>query len=191
MRHIMNADAGCILTTCKVKLENNQEKQIGDLRKGDRLEDGSTVVCLLKTKFYGEMIKINDLIITPYHPIIYEGEWQFPIDVVIKANLNNNVVNPFMSVIRAPKPNWVCTLVLDKKHLINAEGIKCIALAHGFTYGILEHAYYGTDKIIENLSSLEGWERGHICLESYQLQRDKKGLVNGITEPIYQQYVGL
>jgi hypothetical protein len=27
------------------------------------------------------MVKINNLIITPWHPILYGGKWMFPIDI--------------------------------------------------------------------------------------------------------------
>lgn len=154
-------------------------KQIFDIVKGDVLEDGSVVICNLKTKFGGEMCKIDNLVITPYHPIVHENEWQLPIDVVIK-----NEGNARYSMVMMPK-TWVCTLVLDRNHIINAEGVRCISLGHGFTEAVLKHQYYGTSKVIENLMEMRGWERGEIRLNGYRLRRDAAGCVEGMVNPTY------
>lgn len=167
-----------------VKLRNDETKEIMQLNKGDVLEDGSRVKCVLITKFSGEMVKIGNLVITPYHPIIFDGEWQFPIDVLIE-NSQKKLDNPYMVMVKAPKPNWVCQLVLDKNHIINAEGFKCIGLGHGFKQGVLKHDYYGTERILKNLSMFEGWEKGKVSLKSYRLVRDSNGMVNGMDRPVY------
>jgi hypothetical protein len=154
-------------------------KQIFEVKKGDYLEDGSRVICNLKTKFGGEMCKIDNLIITPYHPIVYNNQWKLPIDVVIE-----NEGNARFQMIMQPK-SWVCTLVLSRNHIINAEGVRCISLGHGFTEEVLRHEYYGTKNVIENLKQMKGWDRGEIRLNSYKLQRDSKGCVERMINPIY------
>lgn len=182
MRNIMNADAGCILGSCIIKLAEGFSKPLIDIKKGDTLIDGSKVICNLITKFHGEMCKIGDLAITPYHPIIFKNQWQLPIDIVI-ANKDDDPIK--FQIIKAPEPNWVCTLVLNKNHVINAEGYRCISLGHGFTEEVLKHEFFGTDKILNNLRELRGWERGVIRLKGYKLQRDIHGCVQGMVQPIY------
>ncbi len=183
MRNIMDADAGCVLGTCRIKLANNRHKQLIDVRKGDILEDGSQVICNLKTRFRGEMAKIDNLVITPYHPILFNDRWQLPVDVLIE---NSAAAGPDrMKMIKGDEACWVCTLVLDRNHVMNVEGVKCITLGHGFSDAVLRHEYYGTARVVENLKEMVGWEKGEIVLGSYRLKRDVKGCVIGMVQPVY------
>ncbi len=179
----MDADAGCVLGSCRIKLAKNRSKQLIDVRKGDILEDGSQVICNLKTRFRGEMAKINNLVITPYHPIFHENKWQFPVDVLIENSLSSEADS--MGIIKNEEACWVCTLVLDKNHVMNIEGIKCVTLGHGFKDPVLKHDYYGTFKVVENLKEMNGWDNGEIVLGSYKLKRDRNGCVVGIIQPVY------
>lgn len=131
------------------------------------------------------MVKIDNLVITPYHPIIYDHKWQLPIDVLIANSDKKDTVRPGLSMIKAPEPNWVCTLVLDRNHVMNIEGYRCISLGHGFTEEVLKHDYYGTEKILENLAEMKGWENGEISLISYKLRRDSAGCVDRMIKPVY------
>ena len=58
----------------------------------------------------------------------------------------------------------VFSLVLDSYHVAFINNIPCICLGHNFTQGILEHEYYGTNKIIKDMKQMEGWESGHIIV---------------------------
>lgn len=184
MRNLMDADAGCLLGSCSIKMAKNKTKKMIELKKGDKLEDGSEVICVLKTKFHGEMVKIKNLFITPYHPIIYDNKWQLPIDVLIE-NQNKDRTNSDFEMIKLSKSEWVCTLILNKNHIMNVEGFKCISLGHGFTEEVLKHDYYGTKKVIENLKKFRGWQEGEIALSSYRLARDAEGCVESMIEPVY------
>lgn len=43
--------------------------------------------------------------------------------------------------------------------------IQCITLGHGLKGDkVAEHSYFGTEKIIEDLKQVEGWENGMVCL---------------------------
>ena len=37
-------------------------------------------------------------------------------------------------------------------------------LAHNYKFGVLDHDYYGTDKIVKDMMKMPGWNHGHIIL---------------------------
>jgi hypothetical protein len=177
MNGIMDRNNGCILETCRVRLQNGTWKKIIDLIKGDVLMNGSKVVCLIKSKYEGMLVKINDLIITPYHPFLINNDekWMFPIDYY------TNRIEPCgeLVMLNESSSKWVCNLVLDSGHLADVEGIKCATLGHGFTEDIVQHDYYGTSKVIEDLKYLDGWDNGCVTLTDFKVKRDNKGDVIG------------
>lgn len=186
MRNIMDRNNGCILASCNVKLSSGEWKQICDLKKGDILDGGSKVVCLIKSKYDGVLIKLNDLYITPYHPVFYQSKWQFPIEILADNLKEQGLINPFNSLIQNSKSLSVCNLVLDSDHVVNVEGIKCITLGHGYEQDVLRHKYYGTSKCIEDLSKLNGWNEGVVSLVNYKTKRDQNEDVCAIVEHEYE-----
>jgi hypothetical protein len=82
-------------------------------------QGGKTELCYLP----------GGLKITPWHPVKSEGTWKFP----------SEIAAPVMSQCEA-----VYTLVLDKDHIAEINGIQVIQLGHGYTEGVLKHEYFGT-----------------------------------------------
>ena len=58
----------------------------------------------------------------------------------------------------------VITLVLDDYHIGFINGYQCIMLGHGFTNGILDHPYYGTNRVIDDLKENYGWHTGKVVV---------------------------
>jgi hypothetical protein len=181
MSGIMDRNNGCILSKCHVKLENNVYKKISELKKGDVLHNGAKVVCLIKSNYSGQLVKINDLVITPYHPIKYDDKWEFPIELHAK-NSAKDLPNPFISIFDSHKAQTVCNLVLDANHLVTVEGVDCVTLGHGFDEDdVVKHPYYGTDRVIEDLRANLGWDEGLVVLKDFSVERDENGLVCGMS----------
>jgi hypothetical protein len=174
MNTLMDVHGGCILETCKIKLQSGLYKPIGELRKGEVLSNGAKVLCLVKSLYDKPLIKIGKLKITAYHPIFYDDQWIFPIDLLNEKNIAISVINPENST-------YVCNLVLDKDHIIDVEGIKCITLAHGYENGILKHPYYGTKSVVNEYSKLYGWSDGIVTLKQYSCIKDENGLICSTT----------
>lgn len=64
--------------------------------------------------------------------------------------------------------------VLDKGHVVEVNGIACVTLGHGFTEKNVQHSYFGTRAIINDLKSCgSGWKVGYIQLKSDDFERDK------------------
>jgi hypothetical protein len=111
------------------------------------------------------MVDIDGLSITKWHPIIIDGEWIFPVERT-HAYLE--------------KIDTVYNFVLDSKHIITINDIKCCTLGHNFTDNcVISHPYYGTDKIINDLSMMNGWKEGKITINDNQFIRENNQ-VSGI-----------
>ena len=63
----------------------------------------------------------------------------------------------------------IITLVVDKDHIGFINGHQCIMLGHGYTNGVLNHPFYGTQKVIDCLKKVVGWEEGHVCINDNEV----------------------
>ena len=111
--------------------------------------------------------------ITPWHPIRLNGlQWIFPCSLVSSpTNVECEAVYSF---------------ALDQGHTIWINDIECVTLGHGFKEDIVRHAYYGTQRVIEDLRFFDGQQKctGLIEIQSKWIIRNKRtGLVNGIRQP--------
>jgi len=48
--------------------------------------------------------------------------------------------------------------ILDNGHVMIINGVECISLGHGFKGKIVEHEYFGTEKVINDLKKIKGWD---------------------------------
>ena len=129
-------------------------KKVSEIRKGDILENGGKVICVINTvitRGQKPMVNINGFEITPWHPILDKnGIWIFPI-----KSYEANIVNI----------NMVYNFVLDSKHIITINDTQCCTLGHGFIdNSVISHPYFGTNKIIEEFSKIDGWDNGDITI---------------------------
>lgn len=144
---------GCVDSYCKINMFNGTSKLLKDIKKFDIIKSidennkivGAKVLCVVETLIesgYRNYACINDVLITPWHPIKIglhgkEETWCFP------GELFSTYSYPSSSMI---------TLVLENHHVMFINGLKCITLGHNFTnHSKLIHPYYGTNKVIENL----------------------------------------
>ena len=69
-------------------------------------------------------------VVTPWHPVLFAGEWSFPCS------------------IRSPSPLYmdcVYNVVLSSGHVIVINGLQFITLGHGNdSHPVLAHAFFGT-----------------------------------------------
>ena len=88
--------------------------------------------------------------ITPGHPIFYEGAWIYPRDKFPRS------LQPSTSIFN---------LVVDRSHVAIIGGFQAILLGHSYTEGILKHEYLGSQRVVEDLKKLPGFESGHVKLQ--------------------------
>ena len=143
-----NSDDSCIDGSCSTILKDGSTVRIDSLSKGDILYNGATIICVIKTHTkdgHSNLVHIGNLRITQYHPVYVNNIWYFPSD------LGEPVYTPC---------DYIYSFILDEQHVINIEGIDCVALGHGFTESKVQHNYFGTDAVIRDLSCMPGYDKG-------------------------------
>ena len=70
---------------------------------------------------------------------------------------------------------------LDRGHIAIINGIECVTLGHHFKGNIIEHPYYGTDKVLDDLRALDVCNDGFIeLLPGSTVRNIETGLISGI-----------
>ena len=158
-----NAYGGCFTGNAFVEL-NNGRKQVKELRKGDKLKNGDEVVCVVENKInrYENVVCINDVCFSLYHPIEIGGKWVFPCECF-------KVQKKFVD-------SWF-NLVLKNKHEVILNGTKAITLGHNRKEGILKHPYFGTKKVIDALMKYNTYQTGFISTSNLKVHR-KNNLID-------------
>ena len=158
-----NAYGGCFTGNAFVEL-NNGRKQVRELRKGDKLKNGDEVVCVVENKInrYENVVCINDVCFSLYHPIEIGGKWVFPCECF-------KVQKKFID-------SWF-NLVLKNKHEVILNGTKAITLGHNRKEGILKHPYFGTRKVIDALMKYNTYQTGFISTSNLKVHR-KNNLID-------------
>ena len=159
-----NAYGGCFTGNAFVEMKKGNKKKVKDLSKGDILLNGAEVLCVVENKInkVENVVCINDVCFSLYHPIEIKGKWVFPCQCF-------KVEKKFID-------SWF-NLVLKNKHEIELNGIKAITLGHNRTEGILKHPYFGTKKVIEALMKYDTYKKGYIHTSNLKVVR-KNNLID-------------
>jgi hypothetical protein len=158
-----------------VHLGDGEFKPVGELRKGDLVKcdlEGHTaeVACVMVMAVpKGETIMAkfdNGLVITPAHPVLCEGAWVLPNDLVKPSRVK------------------VCRLfnfVLDRQHTILVNGVVCSALGHR-REGYTGHLFWGNwDKVVNCMKciDMDGYKNGLVEVLGTLRNKDS-GIVYGL-----------
>jgi Mg-chelatase subunit ChlD len=111
------------------------------------------------------MCKISKMLITPWHPIISNGQWVFPINVAEET------------LVRI---DYIYNIVLESGHVLFINNCPVVTLGHNFSEPIVAHAYYGSQEIIKDLSEFSGWIDGLVILPEPMTLR-----TNGIVTKLF------
>ena len=171
---INNPKIACFHGNGFIKLGNGSETYVKDIQIGTSLKTPTgiaKVICVIKMKVpnsIADLVKINNMYITPWHPIIVpNSNWIFPTD-----HPDGNRASY--------ECDFLYNFVLDSHHIVIINNIQCCTLAHNFKGDIIEHDYFGTYKVINDLIKMPGWEHGYVHMEKYHFTNDTDtGLING------------
>ena len=110
-----------------------------------------------------KMVKISrTFIITPWHPIIFNGKWIFP-QSLVEQGLAQEI----------DYKEDVYNIALESNHQILVDGFLCITLGHGITNDpVATHPYFGTSKVIDDLNKMK-ITNGKIYLNKSNIKRDE------------------
>ena len=161
-----NAHGGCFTGDAFVELKNGKKK-VKNLRKGDILSNGAIIECLVENKVnkVENVVKINNVFFSLYHPIEINGEWVFPCE-------HFKVEKKYIDC-------WY-NLVLKNKHEVILNGVKAITLGHNRKEGILKHPYFGTNKVIQALMKYDSYNSGFISTSNLKVHR-----INNLIDQYY------
>mmetsp|Transcript_115948 Transcript_115948/g.322893 ORF Transcript_115948/g.322893 Transcript_115948/m.322893 type:complete len:660 (-) Transcript_115948:306-2285(-) len=172
-----DAFAGCVDGSSLVQLVGGTQCQLSQLVKGSRVLAPSgaeaEVVCLARTPVDGGRLQLVELPgglrLTPYHPVLLDGEWLFPADLAMPMELPCEAVYSF--VLRGAPAMYV-------------GGTPCVALGHGLEEGAAKHPYFAAQQAVEDLKKFPGFESGLVELSQGSAVRDPDtGLVCGLALP--------
>ena len=166
-------DTPCFAGTSQIVMLDGSRKCVADLKKGDSvcaLSDPytisshlvfPTVVCVLKTIIpsgKAELVTLsNGLKITPWHPVLMPNGWEFP---------------QTLRLAKMEDCEAVYSVLLDGFHNCMINDIWCIGLGHGYDRGILAHEYFGTERVVDDMRKMKGWDEGCVVIEPSNIVRD-------------------
>tara|TARA_B110000208_G_C11790514_1_gene437316 strand:+ start:1415 stop:3295 length:1881 start_codon:yes stop_codon:yes gene_type:complete len=165
MRSYFNHSGGCFGGGCNIQLVNKTVK-ISNVKKGDKVHIGDTIGTILYVLKFPvnkyDIVKIDKLLISPYHPIEYNGIWMYPKDI---------------NTVQTYDEEYVYNFILDIGHYVMIEGYKCITLGHCIqNHPILSHDFLGTKKVIENVEALPQHEGVSYVTKIYR-DADNDGVI--------------
>ena len=165
-----NASAGCFAPDTFIRMADGTEKSIDQVCRGDTVwtpTGGAIVLAHVTCGSYKRsqpMSKVGDLNITPWHPVLVEGVWRFPADLV---GYTDRLVST------------VYNLVLESGHIVEANGVQAVTLAHGFKGPVIEHPFFGTDAVLRDLERAFGWYMGSPSFRNLVAIRNEAGIICG------------
>eukprot|EP00747_Dinoflagellata_sp_TGD_P162987 gnl/TRDRNA2_/TRDRNA2_181214_c0_seq1.p1 gnl/TRDRNA2_/TRDRNA2_181214_c0~~gnl/TRDRNA2_/TRDRNA2_181214_c0_seq1.p1 ORF type:complete len:754 (+),score=111.52 gnl/TRDRNA2_/TRDRNA2_181214_c0_seq1:41-2302(+) len=169
--------AGCIDGSSLAERADGSSCRVCDIRKGDwvKAADGvvAEVLCVVRTWCPDARTMLVEIPggarLTPYHPVLVGGKWQFPLDL---APMSARACDQVLSFVLRGAP----ALVVD--------GVPCITLAHGIEGGAATHPYFGSHQVLDDLAKFEGFEEGLVELPIGSAVRDPvSGMVCGLRVP--------
>lgn len=157
---------GCFSGDCEVALAGGRTKRVKDIQKGDQLKNSGQVVAVIK--ICGQDIQLLEvgsaLRITPNHPLLWQGRWAKPHQLLEKQQAR-----------RCDSTDVVYNFVLDSGHTIEVGGVVCATLGHGLKGANVEHPYFGSAAVIEDLKKDRNWAAGFVVVSLSQFVRAKSG----------------
>ena len=170
----------CAAEGCRVLMATGDYKNVEDICKGDQVityhtekdESGrhnesyttSSIECVVKTKCdngKAMMVKLGELLITPYHPIIdmvnLEKDWCFPVT---------------KHTPREYDCNYMYSFVTENRHSLTIERYIFATFGHNLKENIVYHNYFGTDAVINDLKKFNTYNDGYVELTPDMLKRD-------------------
>ena len=170
----LNRNGGCFHGSCKVLMGDGSYKKVKHIVRGDTVMTFDRkcvkVMGIMITKFpegKTKLVKIGDLLITPFHPILFDNNWYFPKDII------------------KPMPyecTEVYTFAVESNHIILVNSVPCVCLGHNFKGPIIEHNFFGTNQILQDLEKFPSWKKiGVVELTRYNFYRNPvTDMIDGI-----------
>jgi len=159
-----NTGGGCWAPGSKVRMADDSFMSVEEIRSGMNVwtVDGPALVELtlvLGTYMPTQvMCKMDKLTITPWHPVLINGKWVRPADIV-------NIEEMVMPT--------VYNMILDKGHIIEVDGVLTCSLGHDMTGDVIEHGYFGNKtQILNDLKNQPGFDEKRPIFKNLKVHKD-------------------
>lgn len=163
------AGGGCWAPGSKIKMADGLRKPIESVSRGESvwtIAGPATVESAIEigtTEPKQPMVQIGDLLITPWHPVLYKMRWVHPSDL-------GTIVD-----CEVPK---VYNLVLSHGHIVDVSNTLTVTLGHGFKGKVIEHQYFGNkDLILYDLASQPGFAEGRPVYKNLKAKKENEKIV--------------
>jgi len=153
-----------------ITLSNDCKKLVKDIEIGDCVKTavGSNAIVeyIVKTDIEDKLLcNINNMWITPWHPIFVNKEWKYPKDIT-KPKEN--------------KCSAVYSLAISNGHAVFINDIIVATLGHEFKDDVVKHEYFGSKKVIKDLEKLSNMIGSKIIKNPKVIRCNKTKEINGL-----------
>jgi len=163
MAQFYNPQGGCFGGKSLVRMADGSRRTIVSLNRGDLVWTPfgvsgvrALVTCTMKEPIRA-MCHIGELTITPWHPIQMNNAWVFPCDI---------------TPIEPAELHTVYNIVLYKGHILDVNDTLCVTLGHQYTEPVVSHPFFGTERVIKDLTLCKGWVDGKPFYNNLQARRN-------------------
>jgi uncharacterized protein YegL len=160
--------SGCFHSDSNVLMQDGiTTKLCRDIKKGDVVFGGDSVKCIMRSQCKNSTIKLihidvskNDnkksLRLTPWHPVLINDVWQFPLDVT-----------SYPVSLQETQCEAIYSFLLKKRGKeVIIDGIKCITMGHGIENdSVATHPFFGTEEVVKCLEKCKGWQDGIVSFD--------------------------
>ena len=116
------------------------------------------------------MVKLGELCITPYHPIIYldnyEKNWRYPV----------SIKEPELVQCEA-----MYTFIVENRQHLKIERFVYATLGHYIRGNVIHHDYFGTNKVLDDLKKINTYDEGYVHLTQDMFHRGENNDVISIS----------
>jgi Mg-chelatase subunit ChlD len=160
---------GCWAPGSMIIMADGNKKPIEDVRKGDMVWTLSGTAMVEYALELGTsqasqpMVKLGDLWITPWHPVLDNLVWTTPQSL---GSISERIM---------PK---VYNLILSRGHVVQISGILSVTLGHGLNRVGVEHSYFGNKKLVlRDLENQPGFAEGRPVFVNLKVKKENNMVV--------------
>lgn len=136
----------------RVRMEDDSEKFVSELKKGELVMGGFKVKAVIKTLVDKpiECVDINSLLISPWHPIFVDADWVYPGKSFLTRTTHVDVLY---------------NVVLEFGSVIILNNIHTITLGHNLSSNnFLNNDVFKTEDSLSIFKKMPGWDLGEVVI---------------------------
>jgi Mg-chelatase subunit ChlD len=167
---------GCWSPESLILMADGKYKEVQHVEPGDYVwtEGGyqSKVLYRLELGTYSSVLKmchVDNLWLTPYHPVKIGGVWRNPCDLV--------------PTVEVPIPK-LFNLILDGGSVVDIGGVLTVSLGHELSESGVAHPFFGSrERIMEAIKGQPGFAEGRVVFNNLVALHDNAtGMIDGWSE---------